>query len=145
MAMNLLHLFGTNGTTVIGKSANSTNPNNPQSLLPANATPYEPRSWATQFSQRTTTAATIQAFVDSPGSPTTAVTLSVDILFSNDGVHWLKYVTITLSGTTDSNGLGTTTGCSDGLTDEAPWRFIQANITAITGTNATANVIVGVN
>lgn len=43
--------------------------------------------------------------------------------------------TITLSGTTIN---------ADGFTTAAPWRYVRANITAISGTGAAVNVLMGV-
>ena len=43
--------------------------------------------------------------------------------------------TITLTGTNSS---------SDGFTTQAPWRYVRANVTAITGTGASLNVLMGV-
>jgi len=68
---------------------------------------------------------------------TGAVTATVTIEASNDGLYPLSTLlgTITLSGTTFS---------SDGFTTNAPWKFIRANVTSISGTNATVSVIMGV-
>lgn len=78
--------------------------------------------------------ATFQATVVGTG----AVTASVDIEVSNDGTYWVDTVagTISLSGTTSH---------SDGFTTtEAPWKYVRANVTAISGTGATVNVTMGV-
>lgn len=78
--------------------------------------------------------ATFQATVSGTG----AVTATVTIEFSNDGVNALSTVagTITLSGTTTS---------SDGFTTtDAPWKWWRANVTAISGTDATVQVYHGV-
>lgn len=78
--------------------------------------------------------ATFQATVTGTG----AVTATVTIEFSNDGVNALSTVggTITLSGTTTS---------SDGFTTAAaPWKYWRANVTAISGTGATVQVYHGV-
>lgn len=76
---------------------------------------------------------TIQATVTGTG----AVTATVVIDCSNDGVNACSTPlgTITLSGTTSS---------SDGFTTDAPWKFIRARTTAISGTNATLVVLKGV-
>lgn len=65
---------------------------------------------------------------------TGAVTATVDIEVSNDGINACNTAagTITLSGTTID---------SDGLTTDAPWRFFRANVTAISGTSAAVTVI----
>ena len=78
--------------------------------------------------------ATLQATVTGTGS----VSATVDIEVSNDGVNAVDTVagTITLSGTTSH---------SDGFTTQhAPWKYIRANVTAISGTGATVNVVMGV-
>lgn len=68
---------------------------------------------------------------------TGAVTATIVIDCSNDGVNWCSTAlgTITLSGTTSS---------SDGFTTQAPWKFVRARVTAISGTGATINVLMGV-
>jgi hypothetical protein len=77
--------------------------------------------------------ATFQATVVGTGAVTATVVLDV----SNDGVYWVSTVlgTITLSGTTSS---------SDGFTTTAPWKFVRARVTAISGTNAIVQVYMGV-
>jgi hypothetical protein len=78
--------------------------------------------------------ATFQATVTGTG----AVTATVDIEVSNDGTNWLDTVagTITLSGTTTH---------SDGFTTtSAPWKYVRANVTAISGTSASVDVVMGV-
>lgn len=76
---------------------------------------------------------TIQATVTGTG----AVTATVVIDCSNDGVNACATAlgTISLSGTTSA---------SDGFTTDAPWKFIRARTTAISGTNATLVVLKGV-
>jgi hypothetical protein len=76
---------------------------------------------------------TFQATVSGTG----AVTATVAIEFSNDGVNALSTVagTITLSGTTvDSDGFTTTS---------APWKYARAVVSAISGTSATVQVFMG--
>lgn len=75
----------------------------------------------------------IQATVVGTG----AVTATVIVDGSNDGTYWCATAlgTITLSGTTSS---------SDGFTTDAPWKYIRARLTAISGTGATVNVTMGV-
>ena len=74
--------------------------------------------------------AAIQATVTGTGSVSATIVLEV----SNDGVNALATTlgTITLSGTTSN---------SDGFTTDAPWKYIRAKVTAISGTNATVNVM----
>jgi len=78
-------------------------------------------------------AATFQAIVSGTG----AVAATVVIDGSNDGTHWCATVlgTITLSGTTTDN---------DGFTTTAPWKYVRARVTAISGTGATVTVLMGV-
>lgn len=77
--------------------------------------------------------ATIQATVVGTG----AVTATVVIDCSNDGTNWCSTAlgTITLSGTTSS---------SDGFTTDAPWKYVRARVTAISGTGATVTCLIGV-
>jgi hypothetical protein len=78
--------------------------------------------------------ATFQAVVTGTGT----VTATVTIEYSNDGVNVLTTVggTITLTGTTTA---------SDGFTSSnAPWKYVRANVTAISGTGATVQVYMGV-
>jgi hypothetical protein len=76
---------------------------------------------------------TFQGIVTGTG----AVTATIVIDCSNDGVNAVATVlgTITLSGTTSA---------SDGFTTAAPWKYVRARVTAITGTGATAQVYMGV-
>jgi len=92
----------------------------------------------------TTTATGNAIYKDSPKSTfqatvqgTGAVSATVVIDVSNDGVNWVSTVmgTITLSGTTSS---------SDGFTSDAPWKYVRARVTAISGTGATVQVYMGV-
>ena len=78
-------------------------------------------------------AATFQAIVTGTG----AVTATVNIEVSNDGSNWLSTAlgTISLSGTTTAN---------DGFTSSAPWKYVRANLTAVSGTGATVKVLMGV-
>lgn len=75
---------------------------------------------------------TAQATVQGTG----AVSATVQIEVSNDGVGWLvdSVSTLSLSGT----GIA-----SAGFTSSAPWQFVRANITAISGTNARVTVTIG--
>jgi hypothetical protein len=77
--------------------------------------------------------ATVQATVVGTG----AVTATVVIDVSNDATYAVSTAlgTITLSGTTSS---------SDGFTTTAPWKYLRARVTAISGTGATVAVNLGV-
>lgn len=76
---------------------------------------------------------TFQAIIIGTG----AVTATVVIDASNDGVNWVSTVlgTITLSGTNSA---------SDGFTTNAPWKYVRARVTALTGTGSTVQVYMGV-
>lgn len=76
---------------------------------------------------------TFQAVVTGTG----AVTATVTIEYSNDGTNVCSTVggTISLSGTTTA---------ADGFTSDAPWKYVRANVTAISGTDATVQVWMGV-
>lgn len=76
---------------------------------------------------------TFQATVSGTG----AVSATVTIEYSNDGTNVCSTVagTIALSGTTSN---------TDGFTSTAPWKYVRANVTAISGTDATVQVYMGV-
>lgn len=76
---------------------------------------------------------TFQATVTGTG----AVTATVVIEVSLDNTNWVATPlgTITLSGTTSA---------SDGFTTDAPWKYVRARVTAITGTGAGVTVDMGV-
>lgn len=88
---------------------------------------------AGSFVYKDSPTSTFQAVVSGTG----AVTATVTIEYSNDGVNALSTVggTITLSGTTTA---------SDGFTSDAPWKYVRANVTAVSGTGATVQVYMGV-
>ena len=69
---------------------------------------------------------------------TGAVTATIEIEGSNDskvsGAEWVSLGTITLSGTTSD---------TDGFGSVLPWLMVRARLTAITGTGATVNVLMG--
>lgn len=66
---------------------------------------------------------------------TGAVTATVVMYGSNDEVNWVSLGTITLSGTTSA---------TDGFASNAPWPFVRAGVTAISGTSATVTVVAGI-
>ena len=85
---------------------------------------------------------TFQAIVTGTGAVTATVTIEVSndprVLTDSANAAWLSTVlgTITLSGTNSS---------SDGFTtSNAPWKYVRANVTAISGTGATVQVYMGV-
>lgn len=92
----------------------------------------------------TTTATGNTVYKDSPYSTfqatvtgTGAVTATVLIECSNDGTNWNTTVlgTISLSGTTTA---------SDGFTTTAPWKYVRARVSAISGTGATVTANIGI-
>lgn len=56
----------------------------------------------------------------------------VKIQVSNDGSNWIDLGTITLT-------LGTS-ATSDGIASYAAWAYVRANVSTLTGTNATVTV-----
>lgn len=59
----------------------------------------------------------------------------VNIEVSNNGVNWLTFATITITlGTTD---------VSDGVVLTAPWGYVKATATTLTGTGAKVSVLMG--
>ncbi len=72
--------------------------------------------------------AAFQATVTGTG----AVASTVDIQVSNDSTNWFTLATITLTDTTTD---------TDGAATSAPFAYIRAKITAISGTSATVTVI----
>ncbi|HET8688196.1 MAG TPA: hypothetical protein VFM18_16300 [Methanosarcina sp.] len=92
----------------------------------------------------TTTGAQPAVFKDSPysafsatvkGTGTVSATINIEV--SNNGTDWVATPmgTITLSGTNSA---------TDGFTSVAPWKYVRANVTAISGTGATVVVRMGV-
>lgn len=76
--------------------------------------------------------ASFQAIVTGTG----AVTATVAIQVSEDGVNWCTTAlgTISLTGTTTA---------SDGFATASAWKYVRANVTAITGTGASVSVLMG--
>lgn len=74
---------------------------------------------------------TFQAVVSGTG----AVNATVNIDVSNNRTDWLTRGTITLSGTSRA---------TDGFAVAAPWAFIRARVSAISGSAACVDVLVGV-
>lgn len=73
---------------------------------------------------------------------TGAISATVIIQASNDentykgtASNWITISTITLSGTTSA---------TDGVTTVAPWKYVRAGVTAISGTGANVQVLMGV-
>ena len=59
----------------------------------------------------------------------------VDIQGSLDGVNWITIATITL--------VLAVTVATDGFASDAAWRYVRANCTTLTGTNASVQVYMG--
>lgn len=74
---------------------------------------------------------TFQAVVTGTG----AVSATVLIQVSNDGTNWEELATIALAGTTSD---------SAGFASDAPWAYVRANVTTISGTDAAVTVKMGV-
>lgn len=92
----------------------------------------------------TTTGAQSAIYKDSPYSAfqigvtgTGSISTTVLIECSLDGTNWCStpLASVSLSGTTSA---------TDGFTTQSPWKFIRANVTAISGTGATVTVLMGV-
>jgi len=77
--------------------------------------------------------ATFQATVNGSSG---AVTATVDIEVSNNGVDWITMATISLA-------TGAPTPDSDGFASNASWLFVRANLTSISGTDAVVDVVAG--
>lgn len=73
---------------------------------------------------------TFQATVTGTG----AVSATVVIEGSNDGVGFIPIGTISLTDTTTD---------TDGFAYAGPWQFVRANVTALAGTGATVTVLQG--
>jgi hypothetical protein len=69
-----------------------------------------------------------QAVVEGSG----AVSATVAIEASNNGRHWLPCLTFSLSGTDSA---------TDGDVVNSPWAFFRATVTAISGSNASVEVV----
>lgn len=61
---------------------------------------------------------------------------TIKVQASNDNSNWIDLGTITLSLST--------TSATDGFTSDAPWAFVRGNVTAISGTGASVNLVMGV-
>ena len=64
-----------------------------------------------------------------------AGTATVKVQVSNDEEIWLDAASIALTLATIES--------SDGFTLDAPWKFVRANLTALTGTGAEVSVFMG--
>lgn len=94
----------------------------------------------------TSTGAQTRIFKDSPyatfqaygttASGAGAATIKIQGSNLDDVNSYVDLGTITLT-------LGTTLS-ADGFSTSAPWKYVRANVTAISGTTATVNVLMGV-
>jgi hypothetical protein len=73
--------------------------------------------------------------VTSSGAGAATVVIQATNVASPTSTDWLTLGTITLTLST--------TRTPDGFVSAAPWRFVRANVTAISGTGATARVWMG--
>jgi len=81
---------------------------------------------------------TFQAIVTGTGTVTATIAVQVSNeanTFNGIKANWITMGTITLTGTTTA---------TDGFTTICPWRYVRANVTNVTGTGATAEIIMGV-
>lgn len=74
------------------------------------------------------------------GTGTVGATIAIQVTNEDDTANgiksnWITMSTITLSGTTTA---------TDGFTTIAPWRWVRCNVSAISGTGAIVQVIMGV-
>jgi hypothetical protein len=88
---------------------------------------YKESPWST-FQAIVTGTGTVGATVVVQGS-------NEDATFNGVKSNWVTIDTYTLSGTTTA---------TNGSTSVSTWRYVSANVTAISGTNATVEVIMGV-
>lgn len=94
----------------------------------------------------TSTGAQTRIFKDSPyatfqaygttSAGTGSATIKIQGSNLDDANSYIDLGTITLT-------LGTTLS-ADGFATTAPWKYVRANVTAISGTTATVNVLMGV-
>jgi len=79
-----------------------------------------------------------QGLIKGTGTVTATIAVQVtneDATANGTNSNWITMSTITLSGTTTA---------TDGFTTIAPWRWVRVNVTAISGTGATVQAIMGV-
>ena len=88
---------------------------------------YKESPWST-FQAIVTGSGTVGATVVMQGSNETAT-------FNGTKSNWVTINTFTLTGTTTA---------TDGYTSVSTWRYVRANITAVSGTSATVEIIMGV-
>lgn len=69
-------------------------------------------------------------------SGTGAATVVVEVSLTGATNEWITLGTITLT-------LGTTV-TTDGFASDAPWTYVRGNVTAISGTGASVDLLIGV-
>ena len=82
--------------------------------------------------------AAFQGIVTGTGAVTATVLIKAtneEATYLGSKANWITIGTITLTGTTTA---------TDGFTTIAPWRYMVASVTAISGTGATVEVLMGV-
>jgi len=82
--------------------------------------------------------ATFQGIVTGTGAVTATIAIQVsneDATMAGTKSNWITIGTISLSGTTTA---------TDGFTSISPWKYVRANVTAVSGTGATVEIIMGV-
>lgn len=67
-------------------------------------------------------------------SGTGAVSATVIVQVSNNGLHFITLATITLSGTSSD---------ADGFVADEAWQYVRGKVTAISGTGATVTLTMG--
>ena len=81
---------------------------------------------------------TFQAIVTGTGTVGATVVIqgsNEDATFNGTKTNWVTIDTYTLSGTTTA---------TNGSTSVSTWRYVRANVTAISGTSATVEIIMGI-
>lgn len=82
--------------------------------------------------------ASFQAIVTGTGAVGSTIVIEVsneDATGQGTNSNWVTYGTITLSGTTTA---------TDGFTTASAWRWVRARVSAISGTGATVQVLMGI-
>lgn len=79
-----------------------------------------------------------QAIINGTGTVSATVVIQAtneDATANGTNANWISIGTISLSGTTNA---------TDGFTTLAPWRWVRCNVSAISGTSAAVQVLMGV-
>lgn len=97
-------------------------------VIPAGSQSVQPSSWASGTGPGSQT---YQLIVLGTG----AVSATAQIMVSNDGINWSPGPSIPASGSGTAIGVGSGT---------QPWAYVTAYVTKISGTGATAQIVMGV-